>query len=48
MDCGLKYFGLRGKYEKSDDFLLLILLIFRGSRRFFIIFAKLIEFKEVE
>ncbi len=40
MESNLKCFFLRGKYRVSDDFLVLILLIFGGLRYFFIIFAE--------
>jgi hypothetical protein len=35
MESNLKCFFLRGKYRVSDDFLVLILLIFGGLRYFF-------------
>lgn len=35
MESNLKCFFLRGKYRESDDFLVLILLIFGGLRYFF-------------
>ena len=35
MESNLKCFFLRGKYRVSDDFLVLILLIFGGVRYFF-------------
>ena len=35
MESNLKCFFLKGKYRASDDFLVLILLIFGGLRYFF-------------
>lgn len=40
MNRAPKYFALSAKYGKSGDFLLLILLIFGGFRRFFYYLCK--------
>lgn len=37
MESNLKCFFLKGKYRASDDFLVLILLIFGGLRYFFLL-----------
>ena len=47
MESNLKCFFLKGKYRASDDFLVLILLIFGGLRYFFYYLCRIFEEKDI-